>query len=340
MDATKSFEPGAGKEPAAAEYEMLQGILGRSSKMRRLLKLMAKIASTDSTVLITGESGTGKELVARAIHYESPRASKAFVPVNCAAVPETLFESELFGYVRGAFTGAAGTKRGLFEQADGGTLFLDEVAEMPPAIQGKLLRALQDREIRRIGDATSIRVDVRLIAATNVDVRKALDVGQLREDLYYRLNVFRIDLPPLRERREDIPLLARYFLERHSRRTGKRVTGFSEPAQLFLLRHDYPGNVRELENAVERAVVLSEGEIITEKELPSEMTQARMLKAPEEALAGYATSWTLRQVEQEHIRAVLARFEGNVSKAAASLGISRSTLWRKMKEFGLARVSK
>jgi two-component system response regulator HydG len=323
----------------APEYEMLQGILGRSSRMRRLLNLISKIASTDSSVLIAGESGTGKELVARAIHHESRRVSRPFVPVNCAAIPETLFESELFGHVRGAFTGAMGAKKGLFEQAEGGTLFLDEIAEMPPAIQVKLLRALQEREIRRIGDVAPIRVDVRLIAATNRNVKKALETGQLREDLYYRVNVFQIELPALRERKDDIPLLARYFLERYSRRLGKKVTGFSPEAQLFLLHHDYPGNVRELENAVERAVALAEGEFITERELPGEMTQRKMLRAPEEGLAGYSTDWSLEQLEREHIRAVLMKHRGSVSRTAISLGISRSTLWRKMRQYGLARSS-
>ncbi len=322
------------------EYEMLQGILARSSKMKRLLRLITKIASTESTVLITGESGTGKELVARAIHYESPRASRAFVPVNCAAIPETLFESELFGHVRGAFTGATGTKRGLFEQAEGGTLFLDEIAEIPPLIQVKLLRALQEKEIRRIGDDSAIRVDVRVIAATNTDVNDALENRQLREDLYYRLNVFRIELPSLRERRDDIPLLARYFLERYSRRQGKNVTGFSREAQLFLLQHDYPGNVRELENAVERAVTLADGELVTEKELPGDMLRRRMLRPAREGLVGYSPDWTLAELEREHIRIVLEKHGGNTSRTASSLAISRSTLWRKMREYGLKRVSK
>jgi transcriptional regulator with PAS, ATPase and Fis domain len=319
---------------------MLQGILARSSKMKRLLRLITKIASTESTVLITGESGTGKELVARAIHYESPRASRPFVPVNSAAIPETLFESELFGHVRGAFTGATGTKKGLFEQAEGGTLFLDEVAEIPPLIQVKLLRALQEKEVRRIGDDSSVGVDVRVIAATNTDVNRALESGQLRDDLYYRLNVFRIELPSLRERREDIPLLARYFLERYSRRQGKDMTGFSREAQLFLLKYDYPGNVRELENAVERAVALADAQVITEKELPTDMFQSRMLRPAREGLAGYSPEWTLEELEREHIRTVLQKYGGNVSRTAASLGISRSTLWRKMREYGLSRVSK
>lgn len=332
-------EAGAGGA-GTPEYEMLQGILARSSKMKRLLRLITKIASTESTVLITGESGTGKELVARAIHYESPRAPRPFVPVNCAAIPETLFESELFGHVRGAFTGATGTKRGLFEQAEGGTLFLDEVAEMPPLVQVKLLRALQEKEIRRIGDNSAIGVDVRVMAATNTDVNKALESGQLREDLYYRLNVFRIELPALRERRDDIPLLARYFLERYSRRQGKNVTGFTREAQLYLLQHDYPGNVRELENAMERAVALVDGDLVTEKELPAEMVRRKMLKPAGQGLAGYSTEWTLEELEREHIRGVLQKYGGNVSRSASSLGISRSTLWRKMREYGLSRVSK
>jgi transcriptional regulator with PAS, ATPase and Fis domain len=327
--------PAGGQEDR--EFEMLQGILGRSPKMKKLLKLVRKIAATESSVLITGESGTGKELVARAIHYESPRAAKPFIPVNCAAIPETLFESELFGYVKGAFTGAVGTKKGLFEQADGGTIFLDEVAEMPPAIQVKLLRAIQDREVRRIGDTAPLRVDVRLLAATNRQVKRALDAGQLREDLYYRLNVFHIELPPLRERREDIPLLAKFFLERYSRRLGKKIAGFSKEAQLFLLQHDYPGNVRELENAVEMAVGLTDGDVVTEKELPPEMTQRKMLRPPEETLAGYSEDWTLEQVEREHISRVLRKHHWNVSTSAASLGVSRSTLWRKMKQYKLER---
>jgi transcriptional regulator with PAS, ATPase and Fis domain len=317
---------------------MLQGILGRSARMKKLLKLIKKIAATESSVLITGESGTGKELVARAIHYESPRAAKPFVPVNCAAIPETLFESELFGYVRGAFTGATATKKGLFEQADGGTIFLDEVAEMPPTIQVKLLRAIQDREVRRIGDTAPLRVDVRLLAATNREVKQALEAGQLRDDLYYRLNVFNIELPPLRERREDIPLLAKYFLERYSRRLGKKISGFSREAQLFLLQYDYPGNVRELENAVERAVGLADGDVVTERELPPDMTQRKMLSAAEEIVSSYSDDWTLEQVEREHIRRVLKRQHGNVSTAAASLGISRSTLWRKMRQYKLERT--
>jgi transcriptional regulator with PAS, ATPase and Fis domain len=330
------IEASAGGENGK-DYEMLQGILGRSGKMRKLLKLIKKIAVTQSAVFITGESGTGKELVARAIHYESPRAAKPFVPVNCAAIPETLFESELFGYVRGAFTGATGTKKGVFEQADGGTLFLDEVAEMPPSIQVKLLRALENGEVRRIGDSAPIRVDVRLVAASNREIKQALDTHQLREDLYYRINVFHIELPPLRERKDDVPLLARYFLERYTRRLGKKVAGFSREAQMFLLQHDYPGNVRELENAVERAVGLVDGDTITEKELPPDMTQRKMLTPVEGPLAAYAEDWTLEQVEKEHIRRVLRKHKGNASSTAAALGISRSTLWRKMRQYKLDR---
>ncbi|HEY7727378.1 MAG TPA: sigma-54 dependent transcriptional regulator, partial [Candidatus Eisenbacteria bacterium] len=231
-----------------------QSLLGVSPAMRRVFRLVAKIAPTESPVLITGESGTGKELIARAIHLQSRRSHRPFVTVNAAAIPESLFESELFGHVRGSFTGAVADRVGLFRQADGGSLFLDEIGEMPLAVQVKLLRTLQDGEIRRVGSSEPMRVDVRVLAATNRDLKEALARGILREDLYFRLNVFHIDLPPLRERREDIPVLANYFREKISRSMGKRVERFSERAQMYLMRYDYPGNVRELENAVERAV--------------------------------------------------------------------------------------
>jgi DNA-binding NtrC family response regulator len=312
-----------------------QNMIGVSPRMQRVFRLVEKVAPTESTVLITGESGTGKEMVATAIHLQSRRAHRPFVPVNCSAIPETLFESELFGHSRGAFTGAVADRVGLLKRADRGTIFLDEVAEMPLSVQPKLLRALQNGEVRSVGGADAERLDVRVIAATNRDVKRALEEGRLREDLYYRLSVFHIEIPPLRERREDIPLLANYFRERFARRLRKRATRFSDRAQQYLLRYDYPGNVRELENAIERAVTLCEGGEITHLDLPQPFREAPVPLLQEGSAFPYAESMSLAQLEAEHIRRVLTRFSGNTTKTARSLGISRSTLWRKMKEYGI-----
>jgi len=311
-----------------------QNMIGVSPRMQRVFRLISKVAPTESTVLITGESGTGKEMVATAVHLQSRRAHRAFVTVNCAAIPESLFESELFGHVRGAFTGAVVDKVGLLKEADGGTVFLDEVAEMPLAVQPKLLRALQNGEVRRVGDTESVRLDVRVIAATNRELKRSLEEGRLREDLYYRLSVFQIELPPLRDRREDIPLLANYFRERFARRLRKRVTRFSERAQYYLIHYDYPGNVRELENAIERAVTLAEGPEVTHFDLPPTMREASVPLLREGNAFPYSETMTIAQLEAEHIRRVLTHYSGNTTKAARSLGISRSTLWRKMKEYG------
>ena len=310
-------------------------MIGQSPAMQRIFRLIAKIAPTESPVLITGESGTGKELIASAIHLQSRRSHRPFVAVNSSAIPEALFESEIFGHVRGAFTGATADRTGLMQHADGGTIFFDEVAEMPLSIQVKLLRALQNGEIRRVGAKESIRVDIRVIAATNRDVKKALAEGAFREDLYYRLNVFHIEIPPLRERREDIPLLANFFREKFARELGKPVTGFDEGAQTYLMRHDYPGNVRELENAVERAVTLAEGTEVAPPDLPPSIREARTPLLGHGKPFPYSESLSLAQLEAEHIRRVLVHTAGNTTKAARSLGISRSTLWRKMREYGL-----
>ena len=310
-------------------------MIGQSPAMQRIFRLISKVAPTESPVLITGESGTGKELIAHAIHLQSRRSNRPFVAVNSSAVPEALFESELFGHVRGSFTGAVSDKVGLMESADRGTLFLDEVAEMPLQVQVKLLRALQSGEIRRVGAKESMRVDVRIIAATNQDIKKALAEGRFREDLYYRLNVFHIELPPLRERREDIPLLANWFRDRFARQYEKRVAGFASDAQMNLLHYDYPGNVRQLENIVERAVVLAEGNEITAVDLPLEIRKPGIPLLGKGAAFPYSEGLTLAQLEAEHIRRVLVHTAGNTTKAAKSLGISRSTLWRKMKEYGL-----
>ena len=312
-----------------------QNLVGQSSAMQRVFRLVAKVAPTESAVLITGESGTGKEMIATAIHLQSRRVNRPFVTVNSSAIPEGLFESELFGHARGSFTGATSDHTGLLQQADTGTIFFDEVAEMPPSVQVKLLRALQSGEIRRVGGNESIRVDVRVLAATNRDLKKALADGTLRDDLYYRLNVFHIELPPLRERREDIPLLANFFRERISRAMGKRVERFSARAQLHLMRYDYPGNVRELENAIERAVTLAEHGEISHLDLPPTFRESTLPLLETGGAFPYSESMSIAQLEAEHIRRVLKHVAGNTTKAAKSLGISRSTLWRKMRQYSL-----
>ncbi len=311
-------------------------ILGATPKMQRIFRLVSKVAPTESTVLILGESGTGKEHIARAIHLQSRRQHGAFVPVNCAALPENLIESELFGYARGAFTGAAGTKRGLIEEADGGTLFLDEIGDMPLATQVKLLRFLENNEVRRLGDNEVRVVDVRVIAATNVDLKRLMNEGRFREDLFYRLNVVTIELPPLRERREDIPLLAGYFLEKYVRRSGRAVEEFSNDAKTALLRYDYPGNVRELENAIQRAVTVADGKEISRADLPPAFFTPSLLESGKGA-EDVRDSLSLEEIEKDHIIRVLRRQRGNVTNTARQLGISRTTLWRKMHKYQLAR---
>jgi transcriptional regulator with PAS, ATPase and Fis domain len=311
-------------------------ILGATPKMQRIFKLVAKVAPTESTVLILGESGTGKELIARALHLQSHRQHGAFVPVNCAALPENLIESELFGYARGAFTGAATTKRGLIEEADGGTLFLDEIGDMPLSTQIKLLRFLENNEVRRLGENETRIVNARVIAATNVELKRLMLDGRFREDLFYRLNVVTIELPPLRERREDIPLLAGYFLEKYARRAGKSIDGFASDAKAAIVQYDYPGNVRELENAIQRAVTLADGRQIARADLPPSFFAPSLLEsgAPNEDTRD---SWSLEDLERDHIVRVLKRQKGNVTNTARQLGISRTTLWRKMHRYHLAR---
>jgi transcriptional regulator with PAS, ATPase and Fis domain len=321
----------------APEVRLAVPIVGRSRKMRRVLRLVSMVARTESPVLITGESGTGKELVAQSIHLQSRRSGEEFVPVNCGALPETLFESELFGHVRGAFTGAVADKVGLFEMADSGTLFLDEIGEMPLSTQVKLLRAIEERRIRRVGEGTFRSVDVRIIAATNRDMIKALENGEFRKDLFYRLNVFQIELPPLRERREDIPLLSAYFLEKYNIKLGKRIRNFAPGSQRALLGYSYPGNVRELENAIERAVALTEGDRITEFALPPAIAQSPVLMLPDGGDGYYGDDLTLQEVEKLHIQRVLSKHEWSAVRAAKSLGISRSTLWRKIVKYGLKK---
>ncbi len=310
----------------------LPGLIAQSPAMHAVLDLVERVAPTDATLLIQGESGTGKEVIAKAVHHASARASRPFVAVNCGAVPETLLESELFGYVRGAFTGAAASKRGLFEEAADGTLFLDEIAEMPGVLQVKLLRALQSGEVRRLGATQAASVDVRVIAATHGDLVARIGEGKFREDLFYRLNVIQVVLPPLRDRREDIPALAEHFLARSADKLG-RTLRLSPAALDRLLRYPWPGNVRELENAIERAAILARTDTVEADDLPPHVTAGLQL-GPSPTLPRQTT---LAETERAHILQTLERFGRSYSQAAEALGIGRTTLWRKLKEYGIDR---
>ena len=314
---------------ASAPREPFAGIIGDSAAMRELQRLVSTVAETDSTVLVTGETGTGKDLVGRAIHAASRRRDRAFSAVNAAAIPETLLESELFGHRRGSFTGAVANKKGLFEQAHRGTVFLDEVAEMPLMMQAKLLRFLQTGEIQPVGAESTRYVDVRLVAATNKNLEREVEVGRFREDLYYRLAVIPVHIPPLRERREDIVRLTDYFLEKYARAAGKPVRGVSPEARRLLDRHDWPGNVRELENAIERGVALCRGPEITPTELTLGVRAGRPASAIEPRIA------SLECVERNHILHTLEHVGWNRKRAAEILEISTTTLWRRLKEFGV-----
>jgi DNA-binding NtrC family response regulator len=311
----------------------LPGLIAQSPAMQTVLDLVERVAPTDATLLIQGESGTGKEVIAKAVHHASARAGRPFVAVNCGAVPETLLESELFGYVRGAFTGAAGSKVGLFEEADGGTLFLDEIAEMPAALQVKLLRALQSGEVRRLGATQAATIDVRVIAATHGDLATLISRGSFREDLFYRLNVIPIVLPPLRDRREDIPALAEHFLARSAGKLGRTLRLSSEAVER-LLRYPWPGNVRELENAIERACALCENDMILPADLPPNIVSAALGEKAEQARAtmpvGEPLDDFIQQQERGYIEATLAHCGGSREKAATMLGISMATLYRKV----------
>lgn len=322
----------------AEENQMLRGelkekysfhnIIGKSKPMQQVYEMIRQVATSHSNLLVEGESGTGKELVARALHFNSTRAERPFVAINCSALPETLLESELFGYVKGAFTDAKATKKGLFEVADGGTLFLDEISSMPLGLQAKILRTLQDGEIRPLGHTQNRKVDVRILAATNKDLEKSIDEGVFREDLFYRLNVIRIVLPPLRERREDIPLLAHHFLNHYARLNGKKITGFEASAMSYLMNASWKGNVRELENAVERAVVLCKGEIITTTEL---VPMSRTSKKGKFDFGGMLLP--LKEMQNIYIDKVLESVGGNKERAAQILGISSRTLYRRSHGF-------
>lgn len=317
------------KPPNEAERTPLGGIVGRSTAIRELLLLIEKVAATDSTVLVTGETGTGKELVGRAIHQASRRAGRVFCAVNSAAVPESLLESELFGHRRGSFTGANANKRGLFEHADHGTVFLDEVAEMPLAMQAKLLRFLQTGELRAVGSETSRYVDVRLVTATNKDLEREVTEGRFREDLYYRLAVIPIQVPALRERREDIPLLAEHFLWRFARKAAKPVERIGDDALEMMLRYPWPGNVRQLENTIESGVALCRGRVLSASDLPLRLRESRAPEPPARGLQSLAT------LERTHILHTLEVVGWNRKRAAEILEISTTTLWRRLKEFGI-----
>jgi DNA-binding NtrC family response regulator len=309
------------------KHSEFNAIIGQSDTILNLLALVSHVAGTDSTVLITGESGTGKELIAKAIHDASHRRDRPFVTIHCGAIPENLQESELFGHAKGAFTGADFEKKGLFETGDGGTIFLDEVAETSPMTQVKLLRFLQNNEFRRIGETHSNRVDIRLIVATNKDLELQVKKGKFREDLFYRINVIPLTVPPLRERKEDIPLLVSHFIEKYGNKNGKWVTQISKRALCMLINYDWPGNVRELENVIQRAVALTVAEDIIPEVLPANVRQKKGLGGV--GLNRHTSK--LSEIENEVILETLKRLNGNKQKTAQELGISKSTLWRKLK---------
>jgi len=330
----------------SGQYDV-ENLAGQSQAMQEVFRLIHKVAPTDSTVLILGESGTGKELVARAIHHHSPRRDFPLVPVNCGAIPSELLESELFGHEKGAFTGAVRTRVGRFELAQGGTIFLDEIGDMPPMLQVKILRVLQEHAFERVGGTRTIDVDIRILAATNQDLAALVAQGAFREDLFYRLNVVPIRVPPLRERRSDIPLLCEHFLERLAGQKGLERKQLSPEVMERLLRYSWPGNVRELENLLERMVVLAEGEEIGPEYLPAKLLEPAAealasgpagVAAPELPPQGLDLKATLEQMEQALIGQALRRSGGVKSRAAALLGLGRTTLLEKMKKMGLAPV--
>jgi two-component system response regulator AtoC len=304
--------------------------------MRTVFKLATKVAQYNTTVLIAGESGTGKELIAKAIHMNGPRSKRQLVSLNCGAVPETLLESELFGYRRGAFTGADKDKKGLFHEAEGGTIFLDEIGELPLSLQVKLLRVLQENEIRPVGESKPNKIDVRVVAATGKDLSSEVEKGTFRQDLFYRLNVLRIEMPPLRERPEDIPLLAQYFIRKLNKKLGRKVQGVAPSAMSILLRHQWPGNVRELENVFERAMVLSEESVLKPDNFPSEVGGESPLPWPDEAFQGFSVKAAQKILEKKLIAKALRTTGGNRTKAAQLLEISHPSLLTKIKAYGIS----
>jgi len=327
------------KEELGHRYAF-DNIIGRGGKMREILASVERVAPTRTTVLLCGESGVGKDLIARAVHFHSPRAKHPFVKINCTAIPENLMESELFGYEKGAFTGAAQSKPGKFEQADTGTVFLDEIGDVTPSIQVKLLRVLQEREFERLGSNKTKSIDVRVIAATNVDLQRAIEEGNFREDLYYRLNVFPMTIPPLRERREDVAFLAEHFLERFAAQQGRARLRLSAEAQSKLVQYDWPGNVRELENVIERALVLAGGDVLREDDIRLDHAPRRGSGNGGAAMVNGGDGFlpegvSLDQHEQQLIREALRRSAGNKSQAARLLGLSRNALRYRLAQMGL-----
>ena len=307
-------------------------MVGKNPQMLEVFSLIERVSKYPVSVLITGETGTGKEMVARAIHNLSPRRNKKFVICDCTSIPETLFESELFGYLKGAFTGADKSKDGLFKEADGGTIFLDEIAEIPISIQSKLLRVLEEHQFRPLGSTKNVKVDVRVICATSRDLRESIKKGMFREDLFHRINVVEIKLPPLRERKEDIPLLCNYFLEKFNEKFKKNVLGISQRAKKILLNYPWPGNVRELENTIERAVMLCEDKFIDLKDLPDSL---RDYDYREEFLYPTYSNLTLDELERMYILSVLKKTNNNKQRAAKLLGLSRPALYRKLKKYNI-----
>jgi DNA-binding NtrC family response regulator len=314
------------KKEAESRYHF-HSLIGKSPSMRKIYDLIERISDTSSNVLITGESGTGKELVARAIHYNGTRKESPFVAVNCAAIPETLLESELFGYKKGAFTDAKADKKGLIFEANGGTLFLDEITEMPLTLQAKLLRVIEEREVRPLGDTNAYRIDIRCVSASNRDMESLIQRGEFREDLYYRLKVIDIELPPLRNRSEDIPLLAQHFIKKFCHELKKNISGVSEVTFKHLLNYSWPGNVRELENVIQRAITLTRHQTILPEDLPNTVMQEKEENLIEK---GLRETYTVDQLEREYIKRVLLEVGGNKSKAAEILGLDRKTLYRKL----------
>jgi transcriptional regulator with PAS, ATPase and Fis domain len=306
-------------------------MIGQSDAMQRVYEIVAQISDLPANVLIEGESGTGKELIARAIHQNSTRASGPFVAVNCAAIPENLLESELFGYVRGAFTDARKDRRGLFQEACGGIIFLDEISEIPLALQAKLLRLLEDKEVRQLGANQSVKIDARVVSASNRNLADHVQSGKFRPDLYYRLNVIRIELPPLRQRSDDIPLLVNHFLQKFAPAANRKIAGVAADAMAALKAFEWPGNIRELEHTIERAVLLGKGSVIGMDDLPAAMAK----KAELETLMaqGIAKQFTLADIEREYIGKVLELTQGNKTEAAKLLGVDRTTLYRKLEEY-------
>lgn len=312
----------------------LEGIIGSTPAIQRVLATIRQVAPSDISVLITGESGTGKELVARAIHANSPRASNNFKPLNCAGLSESILESELFGHVKGAFTGAERDRQGVFEYADGGTLLLDEIGDMSTSMQAKLLRVLESGELVRVGSNESINVDVRLLSATNRDLQELISQGKFRQDLYYRIRAAEIHLPPLRERRDDVPLLVRHFLDQFAKQMNKDMMGIDDDAMLILIRQDWPGNVRQLMNVIQNMVLICDGEILEPRHVPVEVRQAASDDTEAHGLEGLI-GLSLEQIEKHVIRSALRTKAGNREAVAKMLGIGERTLYRKLKEYGL-----